>query len=108
MGQICTADETSGQAVFTIPEEVFEQVEMMICNPSLKKEYAPFISNIKEKVVQCMFADIADGIKYLHHPNLRVANRDIKPENIVYTTEDGGTAVGKRDRAMIVDFTTSE
>jgi serine/threonine protein kinase len=55
-----------------------------------------------------MFADIASGIKYLHHPNLRVANRDIKPENIVFTTEEGGTSLNLRSRAMIVDFTTAE
>lgn len=37
-----------------------------------------------------------------------MANRDIKPENIVFTTLEGGTSVGLRDRAMIVDFTTAE
>ena len=48
------------------------------------------------------------GLKYLHHRNLRVANRDIKPENIVFTTEAGGTTLDVRSRAMIVDFTTAE
>ena len=61
--------------------------------------YAPFCVSIKEKVLQYVFADVAQGIKYLHSPGLRIANRDIKPENIVFTTEKGGTSLGKRDRA---------
>jgi serine/threonine protein kinase len=44
----------------------------------------------------------------LHHPEIRVANRDIKPENIVFTTQAGGTNPSIRDRAQIVDFTTAE
>jgi serine/threonine protein kinase len=108
LGSVSKADESSGKAVFSIPEEVAEQVEMNITDPGLKKEYAPFCKNMKEKIVQFIFADVASGLRYLHHPELRVANRDIKPENIVFTTEDGGTSLNKRDRAMIVDFTTSE
>ena len=108
LGSVCKADESSGKAVFSIPEEVAEQVEINITDPGLKQEYAPFCKTLKEKIVQFIFADVADGLRYLHHPELRVANRDIKPENIVFTTEAGGTSLNKRDRAMIVDFTTSE
>ena len=61
-----------------------------------------------EKIAQLIFADVAQGLAYMHHPKILVANRDIKPENIVFTTENGGTSVGKRDRALIVDFTTAE
>jgi serine/threonine protein kinase len=63
---------------------------------------------LKEKVAQFLFADVAEGLAYLHHPKILVPNRDIKPENIVFTTELGGTSVGKRDRALIVDHTTAE
>lgn len=37
---------------------------------------------------------------------MQMANRDIKPENILYTTQEGGTNPALPDRAQICDFTT--
>ncbi len=51
MGSVCNADESTGKAVFSIPEDVFEQVELNITDPSLKREFAPFCKSLKEKVV---------------------------------------------------------
>ena len=35
-----------------------------------------------------------------------MVNRDIKPDNILFTTMAGGTNNGKPDRAQLTDFTT--
>ena len=48
---------------------------------------------------------MANGLEYLHEEAF-VANRDIKPENILFTTKAGGTNIYSYDRAQITDFTT--
>jgi serine/threonine protein kinase len=53
--------------------------------------------------VQFLMADVAEGLRYLHA--LRIATRDIKPENIVYASEGNNTQLDMRDRAIIIDFT---
>lgn len=96
LGTIASAEEKEGvPASFTMNEKVIECVSKHVDNES----YAPYCKSLKEKVAQFIFADVAQGIKYLHHPGVRVANRDIKPENIVFTSEKGSSAIGKRDRA---------
>ncbi len=42
---------------------------------------------------------------YLHE-ELQLANRDIKPDNILFTTRAGGSNPDHPDRAQITDFTT--
>ena len=51
-----------------------------------------------------IFRGVVEGLKYLHEKNL--ANRDIKPENIVFATTKNGTNNTLEDRAQITDFTT--
>jgi len=72
----------------------------------IDEQYASFCQSVDEKVAQYIFADAAQGIKYLHSKN--IVNRDIKPDNMVFTTEAGGTSLNLRDRALIVDFTIAE
>ena len=36
-----------------------------------------------------------------------MANRDLKPENMLFTTKEGGTDNRLYDRAQITDFTTA-
>ena len=52
-----------------------------------------------------IFSQIAQGLEYLHSQN--VANRDLKPENMLFTTKEGGTDNRLYDRAQITDFTTA-
>lgn len=42
---------------------------------------------------------------YLHE-TMQFANRDIKPDNILFTTKENGTNCFLPDRAQIADFTT--
>lgn len=58
-----------------------------------------------ERVARFIFSQVANGLEYLHYDAL-VANRDIKPENIMFTTKEGGTNIFSHDRAQITDFTT--
>jgi len=44
----------------------------------------------KEQVVQYLFKGVAQGLFYLHE-TMNFANRDIKPDNILFTTQKGGT-----------------
>ena len=37
---------------------------------------------------------------------MQIANRDIKPENILFATREGSTNNVLEDRAQIADFTT--
>lgn len=60
---------------------------------------------MRERIVKFIFSQIADAIRYLHE-DAKLANRDIKPDNILFTTMEGGTNNGKPDRAQLTDFTT--
>ena len=53
-----------------------------------------------------IFCQIAVGLQYMHE-DMRVANRDLKPENMLFTSKDGGTENRLFDRAQITDFTTA-
>ena len=60
---------------------------------------------MKERIAKFIFTQVANGLEYLHYDAL-VANRDIKPQNILFTTKEGGTDIFCHDRAQITDFTT--
>lgn len=79
-------------------------------NFKVKPAIAEYLSkkletNCNEKIVQFLFKHVAQGLLYLHE-TMNFANRDIKPENILFTTKEGGTNIYKPDRAQISDFTT--
>lgn len=61
--------------------------------------------SMKERVARFIFTQVASGLEYLHEDAL-VANRDLKPENMLFTTKEGGTNIYSHDRAQITDFTT--
>ena len=52
----------------------------------------------KEKVMKFIFCQIAEGLQYLHD-TAKVANRDLKPDNMLFTTKEGGTDNRLYDRA---------
>ena len=73
------------------------------------EELATFGSECKsdrERVMKFIFCQIAEGLQYLHDI-AKVANRDLKPDNMLFTTKEGGTNNALYDRAQITDFTTA-
>ena len=52
----------------------------------------------REKVMKFLFCQIAEGLEYMHDTAL-VANRDLKPCNMLFATQAGGTNVKLYDRA---------
>ena len=63
------------------------------------------VGNDREKIVAFIFKGVAEGINYLHNA-LKMAHRDIKPDNILFATNQFGTNNTHEDRAQIADFTT--
>ena len=63
------------------------------------------VGDDREKIVAFIFKGVAEGVNYLHNV-MRMANRDIKPENILFATNKHGTNNTHEDRAQIADFTT--
>jgi len=63
-------------------------------------------ASMRERIARFIFTQVASGLEYLHEVAL-VANRDIKPDNILFTTKQGGTNIYSHDRAQITDFTTA-
>lgn len=61
---------------------------------------------MRERIARFIFSQVASGIEYLHDVAC-VANRDLKPDNILFTTKEGGTNCYSHDRAQITDFTTA-
>jgi serine/threonine protein kinase len=52
-----------------------------------------------------IFRGVTTGLDYLHN-TMNMANRDIKPDNILFATNENGTNDKHEDRAQIADFTT--
>ena len=69
------------------------------------KDYGSDCASMHERIARFIFSQVARGIEYLHDVAL-VANRDLKPDNILFTTKEGGTNIYSHDRAQITDFTT--
>ena len=65
----------------------------------------PECPTMKERIARFIFTQVANGLEFLHEEAL-VANRDLKPENMLFTTKEGGTNIFSHDRAQITDFTT--
>ena len=63
------------------------------------------VGNDREKIVAFIFRGIAEGVNYLHNV-MKMVNRDIKPDNILFATTKHGTNNTHEDRAQIADFTT--
>ena len=52
---------------------------------------------MREKVAKYIFYQIASGMQYMHDV-ANIVNRDIKPDNMLFMTQEGGTD-RKGDRA---------
>lgn len=74
-------------------------------NQKMVDVVGPKVGNSKEGVVRYVFKQVACGIQYLHTV-VKMANRDIKPDNILFATKENGTNPNYEDRAQIADFTT--
>mmetsp|Transcript_45191 Transcript_45191/g.59951 ORF Transcript_45191/g.59951 Transcript_45191/m.59951 type:complete len:95 (-) Transcript_45191:373-657(-) len=61
---------------------------------------------MRERIARFIFSQVASGVEYMHDVAF-VANRDLKPDNILFTTKQGGTNCYSHDRAQITDFTTA-
>lgn len=95
LGQIATYDETTEQ--FSISKPVFDKVCQIIKTREDLKDFGKECTSLKEKVCKFLFSQVAEGIKYMHETAL-VVNRDIKPENMLFTTQEGGTNIYLPDR----------
>ena len=75
-------------------------------NPSVEEHVRGLVGDDREKIVRFIFKGVVEGLVYLHDTE-KIANRDIKPENIVFATKENGTNKAEEDRAQITDFTTA-
>lgn len=95
-----SSDEDSENFKFNPSQKVYDFVLNKI-NTDEELELTSFGSECKsekEKVMKFIFCQIAEGLEYLHNTAL-VANRDLKPENMLFTTKEGGTDNRLYDRA---------
>ena len=85
--------------VFNFNPKVYEFVLNKINTDSELKstKFGVECKSQKEKVAKFIFCQIAQGLEYLHSKN--VVNRDLKPENMLFTTKEGGTDNRLYDRA---------
>ena len=84
----------------------YDKIEKsFILNQKLLDVVGPKVDNSKDRVCQYVFRQVASGISYLHTV-IKMANRDIKPDNILFATKAHGTNPAFEDRAQIADFTT--
>lgn len=88
-----------------IADSVEEKPGDFTINTRMVECVAQKVGNDREKIVAFIFKGVAEGVNYLHNV-LKMANRDIKPENILFATNKHGTNNTHEDRAQIADFTT--
>ena len=103
LGQIATYDEPNQQ--FNISQPIFDRVSQILQKRPELANFGKECVSQKEKVCKFLFSQVAQGIQYMHETAL-VVNRDIKPENMLFTTQEGGTNIYLPDRVQITDFTT--
>ena len=104
--QSLTAEDQENM-VFRPNQKVYDFVlDKLNTNEELKtSNFGAECKSDNERVMKFIFCQIAQGVEYLHTQN--VANRDLKPENMLFTTKEGGTDNRLFDRAQITDFTTA-
>ena len=103
MGQIADVNEETMEYVAN--PRMVDYLSKKLTEQDEFKEFGSFCANMHERVAMFIFQQVANGLQYLHE-EAYVANRDIKPDNIMFTTKEGGTNIYSHDRAQITDFTT--
>ena len=101
LGTLCNSENKVNQRI----------IDFLTQKISTEQEFKQFYEvdsclSMKERIARFIFSQVANGVEYLHDVAF-VANRDIKPENILFTTKAGGTNCFSHDRAQITDFTTA-
>ena len=104
MGEVSSWSETEKKYV-TNQRVVDHLTRKLTEDPEFAQFGAADCASMKERVARFIFTQVANGLEYLHEEAL-VANRDLKPENMLFTTKEGGTNIYSHDRAQITDFTT--
>ncbi len=56
-----------------------------VLNPKVHESLKSRVGDDREQIIRFIFKDVMNGLLYLHD-TLNLANRDIKPENILFTT----------------------
>ena len=104
MGDIASWNEQTKK--YTPNQRMVDYLTRKLTEEEEFKNYGvPDCVSMLERVARFVFSQVANGLEYLHYDAL-VANRDVKPENIMFTTKEGGTNIYSHDRAQITDFTT--
>lgn len=103
LGEIASHDSETG--TYKTNERLHEHLTKKLTEDPEFAEFGSECASMKERIARFIFTQVANGLEYLHEEAL-VANRDIKPENILFTTKEGGTNIYSHDRAQITDFTT--
>ena len=95
--------------------DIDESTHLFKFNPKVEASLRKFVSenpgfgsscrSEHERICKRLFQQVAAGLRYLHE-TANVVNRDIKPENILYATQEFGTNPSLEDRAQLADFTT--
>ena len=105
LGQI--SDWSDDRTTYVANQRVVDFLTTKLTEEEEFKDYgADICPTMKERVAMFIFSQVANGIEYLHDVAY-VANRDLKPDNILFTTKAGGTNIYLPDRAQITDFTTA-
>ena len=104
MGAIATLSETENQCIPN--QKLIDYLTKKLTEEEEFKTFGvPECASMRERIAMFIFQQVAVGLEYLHETAF-VANRDLKPDNILFATKSGGTNIYKHDRAQITDFTT--
>ena len=61
----------------------------------------PSMKTFPEEIALCVVRDAAEGLQYLHAPPLRIAHRDVKPDNLLMTKE-GRVVIGEEMNIVLL------
>eukprot|EP01069_Polyplicarium_translucidae_P001215 Polyplicarium_translucidae@DN1576_c0_g1_i2.p1 len=65
----------------------------LMCDGAAPRFVGSHQKHYDEPLARCFFRDAAEALAYLHSPSVRVAHRDVKPDNL-FLFEDGTAKLG--------------